>query len=279
MRKKTTLITILILLVFYVNAQQTIDISYYNATYRQSSDFDRTQSARTARKLPTPITLNGYLVVYNEDLGYFNQHPQNVIEQLNAQKKFSRDNWRIPTPEELSIMEANASTLGLGSGIYMCTKHANGYLRPVSTSGDYLSNNVVRINNIYWAKSNFGTTGRTNAGQPLSYQEALNNAPSGYRLPTEEEALSLIHSGVVRFGSVTTGNSLFLPFTEEKTTEWSTSSYYYQRGEYWVQGGKVLYFEKVIHEYGFNQSETSYEKPQVKSTTSTRCYVRYVLDK
>lgn len=257
-----------------------IDKTQYNATYRNKGVFSRTQQPeRTARKLPTPITLNGYLVVYNEDLGYFNQHPQNVIEQLNTQKKFGRDNWRIPTPEELSIMESNASTLGLGSGVYMCTKHANGYLRPVSINGDYSSNNVVRINNIYWAKSNYGTTEQTNAGQPLSYQEALNNAPSGYRLPTEEEVLSLIHSGVVRFGNVTSGNSLFLPFTEENTKEWSTSSYYYQKGEYWVQGGKVLYFEKVIHEYGFNQSETSYEKPQVKSTTSTRCYVRYVLDK
>ena len=216
-------------------------------------------------------------MVYNEDLGYFNQHPDAVIEQLNAQKKYGRDNWRIPTPSELSIMENNANILGMGSDIYMCTTHANGQLRLVSTEGTY--SNAVHIGDTYWAKSNFGTTIASEKGRPLTYQEAIDKAPQGYRLPTEEEVLALIHSGVVQFGNLTSGQSLYLPFTGSKTVDWSTSSYYYQWGEYWIQGGKTLYFRYYVKEYGFNQSETTKEQPEIKSSSSTQCYVRYVLDK
>lgn len=259
-------------------AQPTIDKNTYVNKYRIKGAFlTKPLPARTAKSFSSPIQINGYIWVYPMDLGYFNNHPDEVIDQINAQNKYGKDNWRIPTSDELMTMEENANTIGLGDDIYMCTAHANGKLRLVATKGEY--HNVVHIGNTYWAKSNYGTTEQINVGRPLNYQEALNYAPSGYRLPTEEEVLSLIYCGEVRFGSVTSGYSLFLPFTEEKTRELSTSRYYCQRGEYWVQGGKVLYFEKEIHEYGFNQSETSYENPQIKTTSSMRCYVRYVLDK
>ena len=274
MYKQALFILYIFSLVFNTFCQSVVDLSYYNATYRSNGSFSTT---RTARKLSAPVTVNGYLMVYNEDLGYFNQHPNAVIEQLNTQKKFGRDNWRIPTPSELSIMENNANILGMGSDIYMCTTHANGQLRLVSTEGAY--SNAVHIGDTYWSKSNFGTTIASERGRPLTYQEAVEKIPDGYRLPTEEEVLSLIHSGVVRFGNLTSGQSLFIPFTESKTVDWSTSSCYYQWGEYWIQGGKTLYFGYNVKEYGFNQSERTNEQPQIQSPSSTQCYVRYVLDK
>ena len=58
-----------------------IDKTQYNAKYRDKDSFKRTkQPERSARKLQAPVTVNDYLLVYNEDLGYFSQHPTAVIE-------------------------------------------------------------------------------------------------------------------------------------------------------------------------------------------------------
>lgn len=80
-----------------------------------------------------PVLLNGYLWVYNEDLRYFNQHLEGIISRPNAQRRLGKDYWRIPTPDELCMMEDNADKLGMGSDIYMCTDYSNGTLRLVST--------------------------------------------------------------------------------------------------------------------------------------------------
>ena len=268
--KKGICICILLALAASLNAQSAIDKSTYYQKYRVQGRFlTKPLPTRTAKSLSAPVQLNGSLWVYPMDLGYFTSHPNDYIAQINAQKKYGRDNWRIPTASELMTMEDNGSTIGLGDDIYMCTAHANGQLRLVATKGEY--NNVAHIGNAYWAKSNFGAQTESTAGRPLTYQEALNNAPAGYRLPTYDEALSLIHSGVVRFGSVTSGSLLYLPYTQ--------SSQHAAWGEYWIQGGKVLYFGQSEHSYGFSSWETTYEKPQIQATSSTQCHVRYVLDK
>ena len=88
---------------------------------------------RVARKLDKPVLLLGYLWVYPEDLGNFRQVPVSVINSVNAQKPYGRDNWRIPTPDELAVLEANADRIGLGDDIYLATDHCNGVLRMVST--------------------------------------------------------------------------------------------------------------------------------------------------
>ncbi len=280
--KRVTILTFFILVGCFLFGQKTlpqIDQTQYNATYRNQGNFSRTkQPEKTARKLPSSVTLNGYLTVYNEDIGYFLQHPIEVIEQLNAQKRFGRDNWRIPTPDELCIMEANATTLGLGSGIYMCTKHANGYLRPVSTDVDYSS--VKKIGNTYWTKANLGASNENDAGVPLSYQEALDRAPKGYRLPTREEALSLIYSGEVRFGGLTEGKNLFFPYTEGyrkdntvgdcRVESWS--------GYYWIQGGEIIYFWYYRECISYGVYDYSKTQPEIRQGSSS-AHARYVLDK
>ena len=52
---------------------------------------------------------------------------------MNAKGACGRNDWRIPTSAELTLMEKNADKIGLGDGIYMATSHKNGVLRPVST--------------------------------------------------------------------------------------------------------------------------------------------------
>ena len=232
---------------------------------------------RVARKLEKPVLLLGYLWVYPEDLGNFKQIPIGVINSVNAQNPYGRNNWRLPTPDELAVMEANGEIIGLGNDIYLATDHCNGVLRLVSTEGEYT--NCVKIGNTYWSKSNLGTTTDSGSGMPLTYQEALNHAPSGYRLPTENEMLSLVYSGLVRFGDLTEGNSLIVPYTSERTTDRSYSSYYTKYGQYWIQGGKSLYFSKCIKSYGFNQHETTIRQPEIQETSEEKCYVRYVMDK
>lgn len=231
---------------------------------------------RKARKLSAPVQLLGYLWVYPEDIGNFSSVPVEVLLNINNNKPYGRNNWRMPTPDELSILENNADQIGLGDGIYLATDHCNGILRLVSTDLDY--SNVVRIGKTYWAKTNYGTIKETDAGRPLSYQEAVDKAPQGYRLPTEEEALNLIYSGEVLFGGSyngsilnnyyvsSKGTTIRLPFTDNHSG-YSYSSY---DGYYWVQGGKVIYFNYY--------SEGRDTGPELRSWEST-AHARYVLDK
>lgn len=108
--------------------EKPVYITKYRTVY-----VDKPQPTRIAKKLEKPVLLLGYLWVYPYDLGEFIQNPTNIIENINAQAPFDRSTWRIPTPDELAVMEANADDVGLGDGIYMATSHKNGILRLVST--------------------------------------------------------------------------------------------------------------------------------------------------
>ena len=157
----------------------------------------------------------GYLWVYPEDLGTFKQQPLDVIENLNAQSPHGRDNWRIPTPGELAVLEANAEEVGLGSGIYLTTDHSYGVLRMVSTGvsntevqrqrqeqeqGEQnrrqaiLSADRIRINGIIWATKNAGAYSPQDFGGYYTWDEAQRACPSGWRLPTIAELESLFNS-------------------------------------------------------------------------------------
>lgn len=96
---------------------------------------DKPTPKRVARKLSTPVLLQGYLWVYTEDIGNFKRQVDayEVIRNINARNPYGRNNWRIPTSGELALLEQNADLIGLGDGIYLATDHANGVLRMVST--------------------------------------------------------------------------------------------------------------------------------------------------
>ena len=172
--------------------EKTVYVDRYRTVY-----VDRPQPKRVAKKLPAPIQLLGYLWVYPEDLGTFKQPPTGVIESINAQNMYGRDNWRIPTPDELAVLENNADKVGLGDDIYLATDHSNGVLRLVSTgnTGSDKSNikqqainsgTAIEISGTTWAKSNIGS------GREFLRTDAIKACPKGWRLPKQSEIEDLI---------------------------------------------------------------------------------------
>ena len=117
-----------------VNNQPVIERVQYIEKYR-TVYVEKPQPKRYARTLPSPVCLVGNIWVYTEDLGDFRCQSDawEIIQHLNQRGVCGRNNWRIPTSAELSLMEKNADKIGLGDGIYMATSHKNGILRPVST--------------------------------------------------------------------------------------------------------------------------------------------------
>ena len=68
-------------------------------------------------------TLYDYLKIYPKELGVFQSIPYNVIKQINNQAQYEYDTWRIPTEEELSLLQANGY---LSAGKYMTEENPTG---------------------------------------------------------------------------------------------------------------------------------------------------------
>lgn len=117
-----------------INNQPVIERVKYIEKYR-TVYVERPQPKRYARKLTSPICLLGSIWIYVEDLGDFRSlaDAQEIVNRLNAVGRHGRNDWRIPSSAELTVMEQNADKIGLGDGIYLATSHRNGILRPVST--------------------------------------------------------------------------------------------------------------------------------------------------
>ncbi|MDR0582024.1 MAG: hypothetical protein LBG31_03570 [Prevotellaceae bacterium] len=174
--------------------EKPVYIERYRTVYK-----DRPQPKRIAKKLPAPIHLLGYLWVYPEDLGNFKQHPVAVISAINKQGLHGHRNWRIPTPDELALLEANAGKVGLGDDIYMATDHSNGVLRLVAredTSEERAEKlGGVLINGVIWAKKNVGAADENGGGSKMPFDRAYTACPTGWRLPTLAEFRSLLGTG------------------------------------------------------------------------------------
>jgi uncharacterized protein (TIGR02145 family) len=164
--------------------EKTVYVDRYRTVY-----VDRPQPKRVAKKLTAPIQLLGYLWVYPEDLGNFKQQPLDIIKNINAQIPHGRDNWRIPTADELAVLEANADKVGLGDDIYLATDHSNGVLRLVSTGQlkVELEKYSVTVNGVTWAISNVGTDKPSEYGALFTWETAQNSCPSGWRVPSEQD--------------------------------------------------------------------------------------------
>lgn len=117
--------------------EKTVYVDRYRTVY-----VDKPLPKRVAKKLSAPIQLLGYLWIYTEDIGNFKQPPYDVIKNINVQNPYGRNNWRIPTPDELAVMENNADDVGLGDDIYLATDHSNGVLRLVSTGKSVAEQNA-----------------------------------------------------------------------------------------------------------------------------------------
>lgn len=60
------------------------------------------------------ITLAGYLRVYPEDLGKFEEYPASIVASMNRNKAYGISTWRLPTENELRILFNNQEKIGLG---------------------------------------------------------------------------------------------------------------------------------------------------------------------
>lgn len=81
------------------------------------------------------VVLHGYLKVYPEDLGQFDSYPQRIVEQINKNAEYGYDTWRLPTREEMQLIQANKGKIGgLTSTNYMTnsTKYTKGTIRLVT---------------------------------------------------------------------------------------------------------------------------------------------------
>lgn len=187
---------------------------------------------RVARKLEKPVLLLGYLWVYPEDLGDFGRVPTGVINSINAQRPYGRNNWRIPTPDELAVLEANAEKIGLGDDIYLATDHCNGVLRLVAVDDSY--NNCIWIGGAYWSKTDLGSSSMYGAGRAVSYDDAVKFCPEGYRLPTLDDFNQLRNSGLASFGY--NGGEIHFPAESYESDDWKG-----WKGYYWLQADEDGY--------------------------------------
>lgn len=235
---------------------------------------------RKAKKLSEPVLLLGYLWVYPEDLGSFKQVPTSVIKSVNAQRPYGRNNWRIPTPDELAVMEANADVIGLGDDIYLATDHRNGTLRLVAIEGEYAD--CIKVGNTYWKKTNLGADRTCDAGSIVTYEEALRFCPAGFRLPKRAEVEALIASGQAAFEKINDNRSsdLYFPamYYEGHTQDMAYYPTYNYDGFYFILGNRSYLdfsYYKSVGTFG----ETKTSKPKISSGKLSQGLVRYVLDK
>lgn len=227
---------------------------------------------RVAKKLDKPLLLLGYLWVYPEDLGNFSRVPSGVINSINAQRPYGRNTWRIPTPDELAILEANAEKVGLGDDIYLATDHCNGVLRLVAVDDSY--NDCIWIGNAYWSKHDLGSSSMRQAGREVTYDEAVKFCPEGWRLPTVDDFNMLRNSGKASFGQG--GGELYFP-----GISFDGTNAYGSKGEYWLQydnGYKGFYFQSWTskwHSGGVYPSGYDLDVETLRSGSSQR-RVRYI---
>ncbi|GHT55267.1 hypothetical protein FACS189446_6360 [Bacteroidia bacterium] len=59
------------------------------------------------------IILYDYLYVYPEDLGKFSSAPQMIITAINKNNTYGYNDWRLPTKEEVEVLNSNRKKLGM----------------------------------------------------------------------------------------------------------------------------------------------------------------------
>ena len=80
------------------------------------------------------VVLEGFLKLYPEDLGEFSREPNQLIKQINQQKRYGYNSWRLPTQEELDLIRSNGY---LSGNKYMTKEDPSGVLMLVTTKVHY----------------------------------------------------------------------------------------------------------------------------------------------
>ena len=74
------------------------------------------QNNQTGKKI---VVLYGYLYVFPETLGKFFPAPTSLISNLNNQKIYGYNDWRLPTLDELQLICANQEKINASQGDYL----------------------------------------------------------------------------------------------------------------------------------------------------------------
>ena len=175
--------------------------------------------------------------------------PNSVIVNINAQTPYGRNNWRIPTPDELAVLEANADVIGLGNDIYLATDHRNGVLRLVSTGSSIAEDayaeargDFIVFNGTKWGLKNEGAKSPLDDGLTYDYSDMRQfTCPAGWRLPKAIEYKNLNAAESNHFRGKRNGANI--------------DAYY--GGDYFSINGKKLYFPYLSYTYGRYWCESS----------------------
>lgn len=79
----------------------------------------------SVRGTKTVQVLYDYLYVFPEDLGVFSTKPFNIIDITNRNNSYGYSDWRLPTIEEVQIMQANATMLRLDNARAYASEYTN----------------------------------------------------------------------------------------------------------------------------------------------------------
>lgn len=87
------------------------------------------------------VVLEGFLKLYPEDLGEFSREPNQLIKQINQQKRYGYNSWRLPTQEELDLIRSNGY---LSGNKYMTKEDPSGVLMLVTTEKQKVHDHIAK---------------------------------------------------------------------------------------------------------------------------------------
>ena len=194
-----------------------------------------TSAASSPRTRSGVEVLYGYLKIFPNEIGEFQNEPKTVIAQINKQTMHDYRSWRLPTNEELSLLRANNY---LGDGKYMTRESKTGIVLLVTDKdkGDTLSILTVPDGYVDLGLSSGTFWKDKNDYGFFTYDEAVSRF--GSKLPSKEKFEELKSeckwewngSGYKVTGP--NGNSIVLPASGYRNCDGSVS-YVGSNGDYW----------------------------------------------
>ena len=164
------------------------------------------------------------------------QPPYQIIENLNKLNSYGHNNWRIPTPDELAVLEANAEKVGLGDDIYLATDHSNGVLRLVARpeTPEEVAERYggILVGNIIWAKKDSGASRVGEEGQEYfgDSEDRARACPKPWRIPTKAEFDELFGSELLDKVNLWYGKY------------WTSTKELYWKSSYISRDGRTRYY-------------------------------------